>query len=304
MKSFFSSLLALLAGACMMMATPARAQDVPNGGFETWTTRNGVEIPVNWLTTDDFLGGVFATGTVTKTAVARSGSFAVQLQTLNVLGLNQFPGILILGTSLRGGATIAAGVPFTARPRNLQFYYQLSGPQALTDSAGMVVFLTRRVNGSPTIVAGAEFAFPALATSYTLANLPLQYVSGLAPDSLSMVFFSGITTQVNIGSVLRVDDISFTGTATAVRDPALNAALGVAPNPSPDGRYLLSAPTEPALLSASLVVLDATGRIVRREGAAPRPTATRALDLGGLPPGIYTLQLFTPRGLVTRKLSR
>jgi hypothetical protein len=66
--------------------------------------------------------------------------------------------------------------------------------------------------------------------------VPLQYASALAPDSVSMVFFPGNTQQVTVGSVLRVDEIAFTGTAT--RD----AALTVAPNPSPDGRYQLSSP--------------------------------------------------------------
>ncbi|WP_375417697.1 T9SS type A sorting domain-containing protein, partial [uncultured Hymenobacter sp.] len=80
--------------------------------------------------------------------------------------------------------------------------------------------------------------------------------------------------------------------------------ISVWPNPSPDGRYVLGA-TEPALLAAPLTVLDATGRVVRREDAPGRSAvATRALDLSGLPTGIYTMQLATPRGLVTRKLVR
>ena len=59
----------------------------------------------------------------------------------------------------------------------------------------------------------------------------------------------------------------------------------------------------PALLAAPLTVLDATGRVVRRElGAAP--AAARSLDLSALPVGVYTVQLLTTDGLVTRKLAR
>ena len=303
MKTLLRSLAATLAATCLLLA-PARAQQaIPNGNLETWTTRNGVEAPTNWLTTDDLLGGAFRTGTVTKTTVARSGSFAAQLQTQSVLGIQQFPGLLILGTSIRNGAVFPGGLPYTSRPGRLQFYYQLSGSQALTDSAAMVVILTRRVNGMTTVVAGGDYTFTALAASYTQVSVPLQYASSLAPDSVSLIFYSGDAQTVTTGTTLRIDDIAFTGTATATRDAALNATLTVAPNPSPDGRYQLSSPTA-GLLAAPLTVLDATGRVVRREAIAPAATTVRPLDLSALPSGIYVLQLLTPTGLVTRRLTR
>ena len=303
MKNLLRSLAATLATTCLLVV-PVRAQQaIPNGNFETWTTRNGVEAPASWLTTDDFLGGVFRTGTVTKTTVARGGAFAAQLQTQSVLGIQQFPGLLILGTAIRSGATVLGGVPYTSRPGRLQFYYQLSGSQALADSAAMVVVLTRRVNGTATVVAGGSYTFTALAASYTQVSVPLQYASNLAPDSVSLVFYSGDARNVTAGTTLRIDDVAFTGTATATRNAALDAALTVAPNPSPDGRYQLSSPTA-GLLAAPLTVLDATGRVVRCEAAAlPAPT-TRTLDLSALPGGIYTIQLLPPTGLVTRHLTR
>lgn len=304
MKTLLRSLCILTAALGLRAGAPALAQTFPNSNLETWAVRAGVEAPTGWLITDDLLGGLFPTGTVTKTTVAHGGSFAAQLQTQTVLGLTQFPGTLILGTALRGGATIPGGVPFTARPRSLQFYYQLSGAQALADSAAMFVVLTRRVNGSATIVAGGSFVFPAQSATYTLATVPLQYASTLAPDSASMAFFSGTSNVLTAGTILRIDDIAFTGTVTTTRDAALADALSIAPNPSPDGRYQLSS-SDPDLLRAPLAVLDATGRVVRREEAAPPASATgRGLDLSALPAGIYTVQLVTPRGLVTRKLAR
>lgn len=104
------------------------------------------------------------------------------------------------------------------------------------------------------------------------------------------------------GTTLRIDEISFVGTGAATRDAALNAAFSAAPNPSPNGCYLLQGLT-PAQLAAPLTVLDATGRMVRCEAAAPT-AAARTLDLSALPVGIYTVQLLTADGLVTRKLAR
>ena len=302
MKTLIRTLLAVAAGGLLAVA-PARAQTVANGNFETWATRYGVQLPTNWLTFDDLLGGALPTGTVSRTTVAHGGAAAVQIQTQTLPGLGQIPGYLILGTAFRGGSGIPGGLPFTGRPRSLQFYYQLSGSRALGDSAAMFVLLTRRLNGVSTVVAGASYVFNALAPNYTLVTVPLQYAAGLAPDSVSMVFYSGSAGTVTSGTVLRIDDIAFTGTASATRDAGgLAAAFSAAPNPSPDGRYTLQG-LDPALLSAPLTVLDAAGRVVRRE----RPTAqdrTRVLDLSALPGGLYHVQLFTPDGLITRRLLR
>lgn len=302
MKTLLTTLRASLAIVLLLLAGPAPAQTIPNGSLDSWATRNGVESPTGWLTTDDLLGGFLRTGTVVKTTTAHGGTYAAQLQTVSLPGVGGVPGILVLGNAIRGNTGIPGGVPFTARPRSLQFYYQLQGSRALADSAGMAVILSRRVNGTTTIIAGGSYDFPALASSYTLATVPLQYVSNLTPDSVAMVFVSGNTQTVTAGAVLRIDDITFTGTAAATRDAALAAQLSIVPNPSPDGRYRLSSP-DPALLAAPLTVLDATGRIVRRdEQPAPTRLPERTLDLSALPAGVYTVQLDTPRGLITQRL--
>ncbi|MDB5236794.1 MAG: hypothetical protein JWR44_3787 [Hymenobacter sp.] len=303
MKNLSFTLPALMVGL-LALATIGHAQTFANSNFEGWTTVAAVEKPTNWLTTDDFLGGLFPTSTVTKTTVAHSGTYAVQMQTQTLLGAALFPGIIILGSALQGGSIVPGGLPFTARPRNLQCYYQLSGTQAIADSAAIFVVLTRHVGTASQIVAVGEYVFNALATSYTLATVPLQYASSLAPDSLKLIVFSGNATTVTTGTTLRLDDLAFTGTASATRNPALDAALSVWPNPSLDGHFTLTT-TEPLLLAASLLVLDAAGRVVHREAApAAAGTGPRLLDLSRLAPGQYTALLLTPQGAVFRRLSR
>ena len=310
MKTLLRTLLAAAAAALMTQA-PAQAQTAvfPNSNFENWATRNGTEAPTNWQTTDDIvelvLGLRIPTGTVTKSTTAHGGAFAVQLQTQLFLGQSEVPGEIILGTSFHGGSEdLPGGQPFTARPASLQFYYQLSGGNPAKDSAGAFVQLIRRVNGQSVVVAQGERYYTTPTAGYTLATIPLDYLSTLAPDTVVMAFTSG-TAALTVGTTLLVDDISFVGTATGTRDAANALALQVAPNPSPDGRYRLSS-TEPGLLAAPLVVLDAAGRQVRRE-AALRPgqaLAERPLDLSELPVGVYSVQLLAPTGTVTRKLIR
>lgn len=302
----------LAAGLLFTALSPARAQAVANGGFENWAVRSSVDSPVDWLNSDDFsvtaLGTRIQTGTYTKVTDARSGTYAVRLENkmvTTILGPLVAPGAVALGSITASQPNGGLGLPFTGRPARLQFYYKLTGPQPAVAAEGafVLVELTRIVNGAPQMVATATRVFSTVTTGgYVLADVPLTYLSAATPDMVQLRFSSGIAalgSNLSVGTVFQVDDVSFTGTAAATRDAALNAALTVAPNPSLDGRYVLNAPS--ALLAAPLTVLDATGRVVRHEAAAPA-AATRVLDLAGLAGGVYTLQVFADKGLITKKL--
>ena len=308
MKTLFRLLLTLGLG-CLALA-PARAQAVANGGFETWAARNGVDSPTGWLTTDDVVLSAFglplATGSFSKTTDAHSGTYAARLETKTTL-LGALPGAVGSGTKVGPNIALPGGIPFTSRPAMLQFYYKLSGPQPTVAANGAFaqVLLTRTVNGTAQPVAAAQQLLTTLTSTYVLVQVPLTYVSSAAPDSMRLAFSSGVIPSATggtatVGTVLQIDDVSFTGTATATRNAALEAAVSVYPNPSLNGRYILTA--TPALLAGPLTVVDATGRVVRREGAPAQPAATRTLDLTGLAPGIYSVQLETEAGVLTKRI--
>jgi hypothetical protein len=305
--------LALLGAA----AAPALAQStaIPNGGFETWTGTAPAEKPQNWQTTDDLImdafGVALTSNTVSKVADVRTGSSAVRLETkaVSVMGLPLvFPGLVILGNRLVTSTnpstnTDGAGLPFTNRPEFLQCYYKLTGSNLARDSASVGVFLTRTVGGQSVIIAEGNTYLRQEALNYTLLQVPLQYSSNLAPDSIHILAFSGKLDGPNltVGNTLLLDDISTVGTATAARDARRNAELTAFPNPSADGLFTLAATADAALLSAPLTVTDALGRTVLSQPAQPR-AARRQLDLRGRPAGVYTVQLTTAAGPVTRRL--
>ncbi|HEX8659452.1 MAG TPA: T9SS type A sorting domain-containing protein [Hymenobacter sp.] len=316
MKTVFRTLLAVVAGINLFATTSTQAQTIPNSSLDSWAVRNGNEKPASWLVTSEILPvlspiplpGLNANN-VTKSTTVSNGSFAAQLQSTDFsLGplTATIPAILALGTRVNpnSDADIPAGLPFTSRPAQFRFDYQLTGANALNDSATVLVQLTRTVNGDVTVVAEATVERLSPSAAYTTLSLPLEYNSTAQPDTVRILFASGTAEEITTGTTLLVDNVSFTGTATATRDAALAAAISAFPNPSPDGRYVLNT-VQAGLLAAPLVVLDATGRVVRRE-AVPSGVAanTRTLDLSNLPMGMYTVQLFTPRGLVTRKLAR
>ncbi len=304
--------LALVAASAGLL-TSAHAQTVANLNLETWATRTtavstGVEAPTNWLTFDDIISGSVGfplptgTATVSKTTDAHGGSFAARLETKSYsLGAQSatIPGTLVLGSRFIDFGTLYGGVPYAARPTQIQFYYKLTQVGGGTPDVGAVaVSLSRTTGGVSTDIATANASLSPTST-YTLFTLPLTYTEGTAPDSLHIEFYSSAVQSPTIGSTLFIDDISF-ALPSATRAGLPDAPVSVAPNPSADGRFQLHSP-EPALLAAPFTVTDLTGRVVLQAPAAS-PASSRTIDLGTQAAGLYTLQLQTERGVVVRKL--
>ncbi|RYY16380.1 MAG: hypothetical protein EOO36_11255, partial [Cytophagaceae bacterium] len=194
MKTLFRLLLTLCLG-CLALS-PARAQAVANGGFETWAARNGVDAPTGWLTTDDVVLSAFGlplpTGSFTKTTDAHSGTYALRLETKSTL-LGALPGAVGGGTKVGPNIALPGGLPFTGRPAMLQFYYKLSGPQPPVAANGAFVqmLLTRTVGGVVQPLASAQQYLTTLTNNYVLVQVPLLYLSSATPDSVRLAFSSG-----------------------------------------------------------------------------------------------------------------
>jgi hypothetical protein len=136
-----------------------------------------------------------------------------------------------------------------------------------------------------------------------LLNLPLEYDRNETPDTLRIIFLSSLEEVPTVGTELFIDDVTLTGTVAAAKNPALEAALTVYPNPSPNGEFSLASPGNSGVATAPYTITDAAGHVVRTAAAAPASMANgRPLELRGLPAGVYLLQLRTPEGPLTRKL--
>lgn len=319
-----TTLLALAATAASLLTTAtasAQVATVPNGTFETWATRTNLEVPASWTTVDEavesnpIFGLLYSSVTTTKDAGSRSGAFAAKMESktdaLSALIGGPVPGGVVLGAAsvedalaILDDRNIGAigGLPFVTRAANMQFYYKLTGTNALADSAYALVSLTRTVNGTVQVVAsGSARLNPA--TAYTLNTVSLTYRSSLAPDSIHIGFISGIGAVRTAGTILTVDDVTMNGIVASTQNPALAAALTVYPNPSVSGEFQLASPSRPAVATAPYSITDATGRVVRAAAATPTSLANgRPLELKGLPAGVYLLNLSTPEGPITRKL--
>ncbi len=300
MKHLFSCL------ALLGLLTPARAQQLPNPGLETWVTRTGNQAPQGYVTSDDYaqrLVGV-GLGTVTQSTTAHGGQYAARVAGVNVLGRN-VPGLLVLGDVARLTPAAAAsfsfrgGLPYTGRPARLQFWYRFSG--AAQDSATLYLELRQGPRATArTVALGSAFLVaPANATTvYTLGSLPLTYGAGaFAPDTVRFGVAVGTTRSAGT-AVLYLDDLSLSGGALATAPSQAAPAVLVYPNPSTGGRFVVRTP-DPALAAAPLTVRDGLGRVVLALPARPLTGGViteRELDLSRQPRGLYLLSFETAGG--------
>jgi hypothetical protein len=139
--------------------------------------------------------------------------------------------------------------------------------------------------------------------TYTRINLPITYTSTEVPDALRIYFVAGTGASPSTTASLFVDDITLPLTVTSSRNPQLDAALVLYPNPSSNGDFSLASLQKPGVATAPFTITDAAGRVVQRQGAAPASAASgRLISLHGQPAGVYLLRLDTREGTVTRKL--
>ncbi|GAA4010877.1 hypothetical protein GCM10022408_24000 [Hymenobacter fastidiosus] len=225
------------------------------------------------------------------------------------------PGVIVLGT--KPGDFLAAnsfddpgGLPYTTRAARLQFYYKLTGAVATpADRPVAHVSLTETTAGVRQGVAtGSLFLTPA--ATYTVADLPLTYTAGFAPDSIRIAFSSADYNvgaagfnSFTVGNTLYVDDVVMSGIVVATRDAQRRAAVSVYPNPSATGLFTRAPGRETTLVTGAYVVTDAPGRVVRRQSAEPaNANGPRRVDLRTQPAGVSSLRPDTPRGPVVHQL--
>jgi hypothetical protein len=179
----------------MTSTSVALAQNpIPNPGFELW---DGT-LPEEWFTSN-----LSAPGTITQSADAHSGNWALQGDVVEFLPGYFFPPYFQTANAL--------GFPVSERYETLRAFLKFNP----VDSD--VVFLTVVMKSGGTTTGTGIFIDSTGSTSYNEVVVPITYLTPDIPDSAVItggLGGGGASEQVHLGSWFRIDDFSFSGADT------------------------------------------------------------------------------------------
>ncbi len=276
----------LLALALVLLVPAAVRAQIPNSGFENWTSGD----PDNWVTSNV---PSFATP-VSQSSAAHGGASAVRGTVVLFYSLLMAP-VLQSGP---GGH----GFGCTSRPTSIDGYYQFHSVGG--DRFGVNTILYKGVVAG-TVIANAASANATEVAGWTHFSVPFSYVSSANPDTcIIQIMIVGPVTgnDYHVGSYFLLDDLSFGG-ATGVdgppaSQPTATAFLENAPNPFASTTTV--AFTLARSSSVTLQVFDMQGRMVATllEGPMDAGQHQASWDASQQPSGLYWCRLTS--GGVTR----
>lgn len=253
MKKLFLTTAYLLSGL-------AAFAQIPNSGFETWSTSSGYNMPGDWDNLNP-LTSALSIYTCTKGTPGYGGSSYIQLTSKNVATVGVVPGVAVSGVINTTTYMPQSGFAFSARPASLTGAWQYMAYGS--DAGHIIVYLSKwnTTTSSRDTVAYTDHTLSGMVMSWATFSIPLTYKSSATPDSAIIVLSSSGTSPVN-NSYLYVDDLAFTGTAPSSIANTVKAVESISIYPNPAGLIstLELSTTQPG--SGMLTITDVTGRIV------------------------------------------
>lgn len=291
MKALHILLLSLI----IPVAGIAQTGAVPNSGMETWTNYFFIyDEPNGWTTSNqlkllDFNNPV----TVFKSTDKYSGTYAARIETkaFPTAPAEEFDtlGFMLSGT-IDFNTGDFKGFPYSSRPAKLSYYMKYA--PAAGDTGGVYTQLTKwdASLGTRILVASGGTQFTQAAGSYTLRETELIYLTSDVPDSALIIFASSdfLNTSPQAGSVLFIDQVNFTGTATSIGERASSVGVKAFPNPCTT-ELSFEAPAE----AVKIVAVSILGRETM---VIPVTNGKAKLETSALPPGAYFYRVFDGNG--------
>lgn len=274
---------------------------IPNAGFETWTTTSGYDVPAGWDQLNSMTASM-STYTCTKGTPGAVGSSYIKLVSKTVTGMGVMPGVAVSGMIDMMTFQPKYGFPNTTRPVSLTGSWQYMG---FSGDQGHVTVLLSKWNSAMNMrdtVAYADQVLSGMVMAWSTFTVPLTYRMSAMPDSAIILLSASGATPVN-NSYLYVDNLAFTGTvpsgiASVVSN---NIAFSVFPNPA--GNSTVVNYTALAGGTVTVSVCDLSGKCVRTISAAViKGDNSIRVGLEGLAKGAYLVRLDDGGTAAVRKM--
>ncbi len=294
--------------AALAMSATANAQ-IPNAGFENWTTVGSYEIPNSWGTLNNTTA-TYSVYTATKATPGSPGASYLKL-TSKTTGTFVSKGIAVSGKLDTVTMLPKSGVAYTQRPATFTGKWQ---HMIFGSSQGSVKVITTRWNTTTNMrdtVAHAEQTLAGMAMSWANFSMNLNYMDSLNyPDSCMIVLQASGATPTN-NDYLWVDNLAFTGTVAVstntvstvgvkeVSSTSLN--LSLFPNPVNDVLQIKLSLTQPQPITFEMI--DVTGKVLYvRTKDAFEGELNEKIDVRNFPKGTYLIKITGKNSFETKKI--
>ncbi len=233
---------------------------IPNPGFESWTSMGSYSTPDGWDSPDSLtsLASVFP---CTQGAPGNPGSYYLKLVSKTVPIIGTVPGVAVSGKIDFTTYQPKSGFACTVRPVSLTGNWQYMGFGG--DTGHVVIFLSKwnTALSRRDTVAFTNQSLSGMVMSWAPFTIPLNYYSPTFPDS-GIIILSASKTAAVANSYLYVDNLAFTGTVPSgineVSTNQMDATMN--PNPAKNTTMVLYSCNEMGLVSIDVV--DITGRVI------------------------------------------
>ena len=264
---------------CVFLLSSTIFSQIPNAGFENWTNGN----PDSWSTTNN---SQFTN--VTQSNDAHSGSYSAEGTVASISGFTVAP-------------VLSSEFSYSGRPTTFSGYYKFTSVSS--DSLEITIALFKNGNA----IGGGVFHTSTNANSYTQFNISLIYVSSDTPDSAGIGIFIGPSVGLHSGSTFYIDDLSFTGGATAVNENTNQTPISFELNqnyPNPFNPTTTIEYQIPKQSHVTLMVFDILGNQVSDLVNKNEPAGKYSVNFNAskLSSGIYFYRIDAGNYVQTKKL--
>jgi hypothetical protein len=282
MKNTYIAIIALFITSSMSLA------QIPNAGFENWTSMGSYNIPDSWSCLNTMTSPL-SVYTCSRGTPGHPGASYLKLDSKTVSGMGVVPGIAVCGTIDEMTMQATGGFPFNQRPASLDGSWQHM-VMGMGSSQGYVdIVLTRWDNMMQMRmpVASAHEELTGMAMSWETFSIPLNYVDFNFPDSCIITLSASGNNPMN-NDFLYVDDLSFVGSVSGIREISAGGFIRLYPNPVKS--IVKIEISEINVRNTHICVYDALGEIVK-EAEGSGDDLNSGIDVSSLAEGLYFLNL-------------
>ncbi len=284
--------------AATLISVSAFAQ-IPNSGFENWTTVGSYTNPTSWGTMNNTTA-TYSIYTATAGTPGSPGASYLKL-TSKTTGTTVTNGIAVSGVIDSVNMKAKSGFPFNMQPVSLTGKWQ---HMIYGSSQGSVKAILTKWNvglSKRDTIATAAQTLAGMAMSWANFAINFTYLSGALPDSCIIELKASGSNPTNT-DYLWVDNLAFSGSVTGIqKQESFLSGLVVYPNPSTEGLNMnFNLKTSQQI---TIELIDMTGKLVcSKNVSVVKGESVQTINVAGIAKGSYSVRVIGEQTTEIRKI--